>query len=343
MASGEIGNADLALATVTTARRTGGTQPWFQGLVPISEIILRESLPKNITKYTSANWKPNESWADFIDYTLTDLLAQEQYESMIEIIKVWNQTLDSKSERRQNLALQRRTLERLVAARRFEEADDALRAVIEYREVVANGGKFIPAKKATEALQRLGQTHPEVFKAYEGILLQGDPVASRPTKRSSADTSSRIKAHYCAYRPGSMSFRPRLVFLLLLAFASHGCRRQSPTDATASPEPAATPFLSERPETTLSPTPTPSPTPRQQLADWMDAYQRFEEFTKNRAEQWPASGLTLTKDGIAKFDRKYCRESANGTPDFGIYAPGTQSWRWVLPKEPPTCSKKAGH
>lgn len=90
---------------------------------------------------------------------------------MLEVMKFSDQI--SRSVPGASFGRDRIAIDQFLAAQRFEGIGDTLAAVTNYRLVVAApAGKYTPTAQAQESLKKLQEKNPEIFKSYEGAVME---------------------------------------------------------------------------------------------------------------------------------------------------------------------------
>jgi hypothetical protein len=161
-------DAALAIKAVSTSRSLGGTAGFALYREKLIAMIERLSLLRVITKKSGMEPTTDESAADYAQRVMDALYKNGDYEKLIAVMAAQDELLAGKK----SFTETRHTLERFLAARRFEAVNDHAFAIAEYRRVLrANAGDYSPVQLAGEALKRLQAAHPELFTTTESRVL----------------------------------------------------------------------------------------------------------------------------------------------------------------------------
>ena len=137
---------------------------------------LREKVVRQVLRNKGRRWpKWQPSDAERVQVSMNRLIDQLQadgdLESMTEAMDLHDELI-SAGFPTDWLSDDREIVGHFLSAKRFESVGDILMAVHEYRAVVAAGGKkYAPTKEAVDALRRLKDSHPDVFKDYDSAVL----------------------------------------------------------------------------------------------------------------------------------------------------------------------------
>lgn len=170
-ASFKNGDEDGAVKLIDKVGRSGGLEdanPYYER---IKAGMVEPIVISRLKKWTDLQPTSHEDPARFVERVLDALYEKGDYPAISEVMGLGEQLLRI-SARNPTLIQDRAMIDRYLAAQRFESVGDNLSAVTEYRNVLGGtGGKFAPTKQSGEALQRLREKHPDVFKDYEGAVL----------------------------------------------------------------------------------------------------------------------------------------------------------------------------
>jgi hypothetical protein len=160
--------ASRALAVVQTYGMAPEMQVRFEQL---RNQVARRALESSLKAASGLELQPDEDLAVYARRVLDRFQEKGDYAAMLTAMK----SADALAApgRPDSFAQDRLTIENFLSAQRFEAIGDILAAVTGYRLVVgASGGRYAPTKPAGEALQRLREKHPDVFKDFQGVVLE---------------------------------------------------------------------------------------------------------------------------------------------------------------------------
>jgi hypothetical protein len=161
-------DAALTLKVLSTARNFGGATslaPYREKSLALLEGAFRLRL---IQKASGIQPTADEPAVAFEKRVMDTLYGKEDFAALVAVMTA----LDDASPSTKSHAETRSTLQRFLAARRLESANDAAFAITEYRRVLrANSGSYVPMQQAEDALKRIGITHPELFAPTDSRIL----------------------------------------------------------------------------------------------------------------------------------------------------------------------------
>jgi hypothetical protein len=165
------GDDSTALKTLDRMNSFGGMEEAQSYYEPLKRQIFRKALQSKAQAWSKLSQNSDEDAPAFLDRILDELQGRQDYAAIIEVMKFSEQI--NRTGQAGTSAQDRTALENFLAAQRFENAGDDLAAVTNYRLVVgAPSGKYVPTARAEEALKKLKEKNPEVFKNYEGALME---------------------------------------------------------------------------------------------------------------------------------------------------------------------------
>ncbi len=151
---------------------SGGSAEVKSALDQMLVQVLTQQLEIKAKAWTKLSPNPGEDARSYVGRILDELQAAKNYKVMLEVLNFAEQPMRYQKPLA-SLQKERTAIDQFLAAQRFEQLNDTVAAVTNYRFVVGSaGGKYVPMEEAEAALKRLREKDPEAFKSYEGVLAE---------------------------------------------------------------------------------------------------------------------------------------------------------------------------
>lgn len=165
------GDDETASRSLERMASSGGFDDAQAYYEPLKRQVLGLVLQRKAEKWTKLPRNEDEGTPAYLGRILDELQGKEDYATMIEVMRFSDQI--SRPGQTGNFASDRGSMERFLAAQRFENSGDVPAAVTNYRFVVGSPpGKYVPLARSQEALKNLQEKFPEAFKSNEGALME---------------------------------------------------------------------------------------------------------------------------------------------------------------------------
>lgn len=172
-----IAKSDYASALTSLSRwNSSGMTETMDYYAPIREQLQDQITSNMMLKWTTLKPSPNEEVQAYVERVIDDLSAKGDYAKIVEVSSFADLIRRSKPDPNgavvTNAGADRASIERFLAAQRFEAAGDFLAAMTNYRSVVGSSAPHAPIKPAEEALKRLIEKYPDLAKNNDGVVLE---------------------------------------------------------------------------------------------------------------------------------------------------------------------------
>ncbi len=151
-----------------TRGSSSATEPYYQRL---RDHITELAHTRQMLAATGVERGKNESFSAYFEKLTGEAYAAADFSKVLELMSL-HESVD-RSEASSNFG-DRSTIEKFLAAQRFEAAGDIPMAIGAYRDVVgaSRPGPYAPLQLAQDALSRLKEQYPTLFEDLDGVVLQ---------------------------------------------------------------------------------------------------------------------------------------------------------------------------